>query len=349
MRLSNGSPFQRINIRGTLVSDKLSALLLRGSGMNRDDLLEVKIATDWDITILDTKTELDAVRAAAKRVDAIVGSGIPGGIPRGARLKLYQAPFTGYDWIKAPDLPKGAVFCNTHEHETTIAEHLLAGMLEFQTGLMRETHPLMRAKSYSGRNINRGPHHLELRGTTVGIIGYGQIGREVARRCKAFDMKVMAVSRVIRDEPDLVDWYGTVDQTDRLLAESDFVICCLPGGTETRGMINAQSFATMKSDAVIANVGRGEVIDEAALFDALSSRRIRGGIIDVWYTYPTDDNPNPWPSKFPFQKLDNIIMSPHNSAWTAEMSDRRWTFVAKNLDRLARGEALLNVCFEGER
>ena len=331
------------------VAEKLSVLVLRDSGMNRDDLVASKVKTDWDITILSTRTELEAVREAAVDVDAIVGGRIPGGIPDGARLRLYQAPFTGYDWITAPDLPRRAVFCNTHEHETTIAEHLLAGMLEFQTGLMRETHPLMRAKSYSGRNINRGPHHLELRGTTVGIVGYGQIGREVARRCKAFDMKVMAVSRTIRDEPDLVDWYGTGAQLDALLAESDFVICCLPGGTETQGMINAKSFATMKDDAVIANVGRGEVIDEAALYDALSSRRIRGGIIDVWYTYPSDTDPNPWPSRFPFQKLDNIIMSPHNSAWTAAMSDRRWSFVGDNLDRLARGEALRNVCFEGER
>jgi phosphoglycerate dehydrogenase-like enzyme len=331
------------------VSEKLSALVLRDSGMNRDDLVESKVTTDWDITILSTRTELEAVKKAAVGVDAIVGGAIPGGIPDGARLRLYQAPFTGYDWIKAAGLPKGAVFCNTHEHETTIAEHLLAGMLEFQIGLMGETHPLMRSKSYSGRNINQGPHHLELRGTTVGIIGYGQIGREVARRCKAFDMKVMAVSRTIRDEPDLVDWYGTVNQIDTLLAESDFVICCAPGGADTRGMINAKSFAVMKPDAVIANVGRGEVIDEADLYAALSSCQIRGGIIDVWYTYPSDADPNPWPSRFPFQKLDNIIMSPHNSAWTAAMSDRRWSFVGANLDRLSRGEALLNACFEGER
>ncbi len=331
------------------MAEKHSVLVLRDSGMNRDDLVPSKVTTDWDITILSARTDLDAVREKAVTVDAIVGGRIPGGIPEGARLRLYQAPFTGYDWIKPQDLRKGAVFCNTHEHETTIAEHLLAAMLEFQIGLMRETHPLMRAKSYSGRNINRGPHHLELRGATVGIVGYGQIGREVARRCKAFDMKVMAVSRTIRDEPDLVDWYGTVEQLDTLLEASDFVICCAPGGNETRGMINAGSFARMKRDAVIANVGRGEVIEEAALYGALASKQIRGGIIDVWYVYPTDDDPNPWPSKFPFQKLDNIIMSPHNSAWTAAMSDRRWTFVGDNLDRLVRGEPLRNICFEGER
>lgn len=331
------------------MSEKPSVLVMRDSGMNRNDLLESKLTTDWNVTVLSVRNEPDAVVERARHVDAVVGSRIPGGVPTGARLKLYQAPFTGHDWITAPDLPVGAVFCNTHEHETTIAEHLLAGMLEFQTGLMRETHPLMRANSYSGRNINRGPHHRELRGTTVGIIGYGHIGREIARRCKAFDMTVMAVSRTVRQEPDLVDWYGSPDQLGTLLAESDFVMVCAPGGAETRGMINAEAFAAMKDDAVIGNVGRGEVIDEAALYAALSSRQIRGAIIDVWYNYPSDDAPNPWPSRFPFQKLDNIIMSPHNSAWTAEMSDRRWSFVAANLDRLVRGEPLLNICFEGAR
>ena len=113
-------------------------------------------------------------------------------------------------------------------------------------------------------------------------------------------------------------------------------------------MIGARQFAKMKSDAVICNVARGEVIDETALYTALSSKQIRGGIIDVWYVYPSDDDPNPWPSKYPFQKLDNVILSPHNSAWTKEMGDRRWSFVATHLERVARGEALENVCFEGE-
>jgi phosphoglycerate dehydrogenase-like enzyme len=254
-----------------------------------------------------------------------------------------------FDWITPAELPIGATLCNTHEHETTIAEHLMAGMLEWQTGLMRDTHPVMQKYSFNGRDINKGPHHRELRGSTVGIIGYGHIGREIARRCKAFDMTVMAVSRTMRKEPELVDWYGTVEDLDALLQRSDFIINCAPGGEETRGMIDRRCFSMMKSDAIIANVGRGEVIDEKALYEALSSRRIRGGIIDVWYKYPGKKNPNPWPSKFPFHKLDNIIMSPHNSAWTQAMSHRRWDFVAANLDRLSKGLELKNFCFKGER
>ncbi|MDC1442829.1 aconitase family protein, partial [Rhodospirillaceae bacterium] len=122
-----------------------------------------------------------------------------------------------------------------------------------------------------------------------------------------------------------------------------------PGGQETRNMINKHCFSIMKPDSIIANVGRGEVIQEEALYEALSTRRIRGGIIDVWYNYPSKINSNPWPSKFPFHKLDNVIMSPHNSAWTQAMSHRRWDFVAANLDRLAKGAELKNICFNGER
>ena len=326
-----------------------SVLALRDSGMDGCDLLEGKLSTPWTVASASVRDEPEAARARAATADAIVGGPLPGGVPPGARLRLYHAPFAGYDWIGPDDLPAGVAFCNTHEHETTIAEHLLAAMLEWRTGLMRESHPRMRANSWDGRNIVVGPHKLEMRGATVGIVGYGRIGRETARRCKAFDMRVMALSRSGRGEPGLVDWRGTPDRLGELLAESDFVVVCLPGGAATRGYIGAAEFAAMKPEAVVANVGRAETIDEAALYAALAGRRIGGAIIDVWYRYPTAAEPNPWPSRFPFHRLDNVIMSPHASAWTAAMTDRRWSFVAANLDRLARGEPLLDIRFEGTR
>lgn len=328
------------------MSEKPSVLLAGRNTIRRADFLAQATETDWDIRCCDAALQPDRLREMLVDVDVVIG-GSRFEIPQGSRLKLYQIAFTGYDWITPADLPKGVVFCNTFEHETTIAEHVMLGMLEFQIGLMRDTDPMMRAKSYNGRSISAGPMHRELRDHTVGIVGYGHIGREVARRCKAFGMTVMAVSRTRREEPGLVDWYGTVDELDRLLEASDFVVVCAPLDDTTRGMIGPAQFARMKPDAVIANVGRGEVIDEAALYAALAGRRIRGGIIDVWYIYPSKDDPNPWPSRFPFQKLDNVILSPHNSAWTKEMSERRWTFMARQLDRFARGEPLLNVCFEG--
>ena len=329
------------------MSEKPTVLLAGKNSIRRADFLANTTETDWRMLSCDFAEEPERFREAVAGADVVIG-GSKIDVPSGSRLKLYQIPFTGYDWITAADLPKGVVFCNTHEHETTIAEHILLGMLEFQIGLMGDTHPMMKTKSYNGRSISAGPMHRELRGRTVGIVGYGHIGREVARRCKAFGMTVMAVSRTVRDEPGLVDWYGTVAELDRLLAESDFVIVCAPLDDSTRGMIGSAEFARMKADSVICNVGRGEVIDEAALYAALADNRIRGGILDVWYVYPSKEDPNPWPSRFPFQKLDNVILSPHNSAWTEEMSTRRWTFVASQLDRFARGERLRNVCFEGQ-
>ena len=331
------------------MSETPTVLLTGKNSIRRADFLAENTESELRFICCDKEEEPERLQELLPEADIIVGGG--GGLkfPATNRLKLYQIPFTGYDWITPPELPKGVLFCNTHEHETTIAEHILAGMLEFQTGLMRDTHPMMVAKSYNGRSISAGPMHREMRGCTVGIVGYGHIGREVARRCKAFDMKVLAVSRTVRDEGDLVDEYWTVaDGLDRLCAESDFVIVCAPLDDVTRGMIGAAQFKVMKPDAVICNVGRGEVIDEAALYEALSSRRIRGGIIDVWYIYPSKEDPNPWPSKFPFQKLDNVILSPHNSAWTEPMTTRRWMFVAKQLDRFVKGEPLENICFEGE-
>jgi phosphoglycerate dehydrogenase-like enzyme len=333
--------------RGEAVSEKPTVLLAGKNSIRRADFLARETETDWRFLTCDIGEEPERFRTVIAEADAVIG-GSRFDVPATNRLKLYQIPFTGYDWITPADLPKGVLFCNTHEHETTIAEHILLGMLEFQIGLMRDTDPMMRAKSYNGRSISSGPMHRELRDATVGIVGYGHIGREVARRCKAFGMRVLAVSRTVRDEGALVDWYGTVAELDRLLAESDFVIVCAPLDETTRGMIGTEQFARMKPDAIIANVARGEVIDEAALYAALAGKRIRGGIIDVWYVYPSKADPNPWPSKFPFQKLDNVILSPHNSAWTEAMSTRRWRFVARQLDRFARGEALENVCFEGE-
>ena len=121
----------------------------------------------------------------------------------------------------------------------------------------------------------------------------------------------------------------------------------LAGRMETRGLINAARIARMKPDAVIINVGRGPVVDETALYAALSENRFRGAVIDVWYQYPTDEHSDRLPSRFPLEKLDNIIMTPHSSASTNAMRARRWRFVAENLNRFAQGESLRNVCFEG--
>jgi len=104
----------------------------------------------------------------------------------------------------------------------------------------------------------------------------------------------------------------------------------------------------MRSHALLINVSRGLLIDEAALYAALSERRIGGAVIDVWYRYPEQgQQAGPRPCTQPFEKLDNVIMTPHASAWTDGLLPRRNRAIAANLNRLARGEPLLNVVRAG--
>jgi phosphoglycerate dehydrogenase-like enzyme len=134
-----------------------------------------------------------------------------------------------------------------------------------------------------------------------------------------------------------------MDGIDDLLPQCDFVLIACPLTAETRGLIDARRLRLMRPQAVLVNVARAAIVDEEALFQALSSRSIAGAVLDVWYAYPTAEEPQAKPSRFPFESLDNVTMTPHASAWTDELIARRWRFIAANLDRFARGEALQNV------
>jgi phosphoglycerate dehydrogenase-like enzyme len=311
--------------------------------------LEAALTTDWTILACDPAEEPERFRELAPQADAIVGGHINAPWPATPDLKLFQIPFTGFDFLAPEKLPKGTACCNTYEHESSIAEYILLAMLEWEIGL-RHTDRKFREVGWDGKGAAQGPVHGEVRDKVVGIIGHGHIGREVAIRARAFGMTVTGVGRREMETPPELDRYETVGAgLERLLAESDYVVVCCPLNDATRGMMNAERFGQMKPTGVVINVARGPVLEEEALYNALATKQIGGAVIDVWYQYPNAEDRNPPPSRFPFQDLDNLIMTPHNSGWTQEQIDRRWRFVASNLDRLARGEPLLNVVFEGTR
>jgi len=130
---------------------------------------------------------------------------------------------------------------------------------------------------------------------------------------------------------------------DDLLAKVDFLLLALPLDSSTAGLIGTQQLAKMKPGAFIINVARGALIDEKALYEACRDRRIAGAAIDTWYRYPAQGQVRGEPSSLPFRDLDNIIMTPHGSGWTEGLLPRRCRLIARNLDRLARGEPLFNV------
>lgn len=283
----------------------------------------------------------DFARALAE-ADVLVSMAWNAKFPPAPKLKLIHLPGTGYEGIDFSAVPPGVAVCNAYGHAEGMAEYTLLGMLVWCHRFYDADRTFREGSwEYSGRM--NGPVNGELYGKTLGIVGFGSIGLAVAARAKPFGMQVVAINRTRRTPPACVDRWVGFDQLDATLPELDYIVVAAALGPETQGLIGRAQFERMKPSAVLLNVGRGAIVDEDALFQALKSKRIRGATIDVWYgSYPSKDTPRVAPSKLPFHELDNLYMTPHTSGWTTGMIDRRWTEIAANLDRFARGEPLMN-------
>jgi phosphoglycerate dehydrogenase-like enzyme len=180
---------------------------------------------------------------------------------------------------------------------------------------------------------------MPISGQTVGIIGYGNIGRAVAARVKAVGMHVLAAKRHVfdTDEPDqLVDQIYGSNRRIEMLPRCDYVVVAAPLNDETRGLINEAEFAAMKRTAVVINVGRGPVIDEDALIKALSEDKIKGAALDVF-------DKEPLPEGHPFYTLENVLLSPHCADHTPDWLDNAMHFFIAQFERFRLSKPLLNV------
>ncbi len=178
----------------------------------------------------------------------------------------------------------------------------------------------------------------ELGSKTIGIVGYGEIGRAVAERAKPFGCKILALRRKPENSAGdpLIDRAYAPSHIDEMLATCDFVVAAAPSTPETRGLIGPAQIAVLKSSAVVINIGRGPVIDEAALVAALESKKIRGAALDVFTVEPL-------PAGHPFYNMQNVLLSPHSADHTAGWRDRAVQFFLDNFERFAKGEPLENI------
>ena len=179
---------------------------------------------------------------------------------------------------------------------------------------------------------------LPIAGQTVGIVGYGDIGRAVAARVRALGMNVLAVKRHVsqNNSDSLVDQIYRPDHLIEMLPRCDYVVVAAPLNAETRGLIGEAEFAAMKPSVVIINVGRGPVIDERAMIKALSEHKIKGAALDVFAEEPL-------PNGHPFYKLENVLLCPHCADHTPDWLDNAMRFFIAQFERFRRGEPLLNV------
>jgi len=301
-----------------------------------------KMAEAVEPTVLADLADMQRLIPALAEAEIVVGHIWKKDFPEAPRLKLLQAATAGIDMIDVPALPRGITICNVFGHEPAIAEYVLMTMLALTHRLIG-TVTEFRAGSWAAHQPAGGAPHGEVFGKTLGIIGYGRIGREVARRAVPFGCKIVAANRSpVADKGEASELYPLAE-LDRMLPQCDTVLVAAGLGPETKGLLDARRLSLMKPTALLINIGRAAIVDEEALYGALRDRRIGGAALDVWWQHWDPGQPERPPSRFPFHELPNVIMTPHCSSFTEGTADRRWGELAGNLDRFVRGEPVINV------
>jgi phosphoglycerate dehydrogenase-like enzyme len=256
-------------------------------------------------------------------------------------MRLLHVPGAGLDGIDLEALAPTTTVCNVFEHEGPIAEFVLASVLEWEIGLAA-LRASFTPERWSSLYRARSPHG-EIRGKTLGILGFGQIGRAIAERARPFGMRLLALDPAGGAGEEILP----PARLPTLLERADYVVAACPLTDETRGMIDRDAIERMKPSAVLVNVSRAEIVEEAALYAALREQRIRGASLDVWYRYPSGGEDEVEPAAYPFHALPNVICTPHSAAWTHELMERRYAVIAANIAAIVLGGPLQNVVHWG--
>lgn len=238
------------------------------------------------------------------------------------KLRAILTPAAGRDYFRITP-PPGVVLRYGHFHGAIMAETVLAAILGFSRGLLPYA-GLMRADGATGAPADPWPflpfarHCRRLAGQTVLILGFGNIGQAVGRLLLPFGVRLIGVTRRAHPAPD---WLGgaphrvtDVSQLDAVLPEADFVVCVVPSDTGSDRLLDARRLARCKPTACLCNIGRGNLIDEAALADALHRHALAGAILDVFRTEPL-------PADSPLRSAPGVVLLPHASAFAPDYLD----------------------------
>ncbi|MBM3958325.1 MAG: lactate dehydrogenase [SAR202 cluster bacterium] len=252
------------------------------------------------------------------------------------RLKLIQLMSAGFDVLDVPGLNKLGIQVanNGGSNAISVSEHTISLMLSVYRRLMDSWDTTRQGKWREG--LEKLPLRHEINGKTVGIIGFGNIGRQVARRLQGWDVDIL-----YHDVVELVpgrdrELGATRASLDELLRRSDIVTLHVPLNGSTRGMLSDREFGLMKPTAVVINACRGPVIDEAALIRALKKGRPAAAGLDVLEQEPTDPNN-------PLLRMSNVVVTPHWAGGTVEGNERAVRFAMSNFLRLAESRPLLSI------
>jgi len=253
------------------------------------------------------------------------------------KLKWLHSTAAGVGQLMYPELRKSGIEVTNASgvHRIPMAEHIL-GILIALARRFPDCFRYQQQSLWAQQELWNAPiRPRELRGQVLLFIGFGAIGREVAKIIRPLGMRVWAVTRSGRAEEGLAEQVFPASKLDEVLPQADFVVLAAPETPETRKMMGAREFALMKPSAYFLNVSRGALVDEPALISALEQRKIAGAALDV-------ASQEPLPPENPLWKLDNAFITPHMSAVSEHLWERQTDLLMENLERWFAGDELLN-------
>lgn len=256
-------------------------------------------------------------------------------------LKLFQIPFAGVDKQNLEAFKKfpHIAVCNTHGNSHAVSEHALCLLLALAKNLIHNDKDLRKGKWHG---FVTGEPTIQLHGRNLGIIGLGSIGLEIAQKAISFGMNVYAIKRSLSNKEQWIKKYGLTflgnpEQLEYVIKNSEFIMVAVPLTNKTENMIDERILKMMKGKYLI-NIGRGKIVNEEALFHHLENGHLAGAAIDTWYQYPDQGHSKNFPSQFPFHKLKNIIMTPHNAGYSDKAIEENILSVYKNIVRVFHGK-----------
>jgi phosphoglycerate dehydrogenase-like enzyme len=254
------------------------------------------------------------------------------------KLRWVHSPAAAVHQLIFPEMvASNVVLTNAREvHGPVVAEHAIALVLALAKRLPSAMRSQQQRAWGQQAMWEERPRPREVHGATLGLIGLGSIGREVATRARALGMRVVAVREHPEKGSEGVDAvYGPAD-LDPMLAEADYVMIAAPITSATQSLFDSARLAHMKPDAYLINVSRGQLVDEGALAAALRQKKIAGAALDVFSVEPL-------PQDSPLWGLDNLLITPHTAAVTEKLWERHYALMRENLRRYLAGEPLLGV------
>jgi phosphoglycerate dehydrogenase-like enzyme len=286
--------------------------------------------------------DADAAAAAVRDADVLITTKFDAAMAaRVTKLKLLLCPSAGTEGIERDRLPAGVVVRNGEGHEIPMAEYAIGMLVALHQQVPRADKALRDGRWEFGF-LGPGGFVDELWGSTLGLVGFGRIGKEILPRARAFGMTTVALTmhpeNVTQPVPGLKSIGDLKDAAaiDALCNVCDAIVLCCELSDLSRGLLDARRLKLMQAHAVVVNISRGPVADEQALYEALRDRTIAGAALDVWYEYPKERGDRTSPSRYPFGELDNVIMTPHSSGWTQGHRRRKLGRMAEAVNAFAR-------------